>query len=348
MRGRRGPGAAQTLSPRRARPRHDLPLLVKASAGGGGRGMRIVTDLAELAGAVEAAGAEAESAFGDGTVFVEPYVERSRHVEVQVVGDRSGDVLVLGERDCSLQRRHQKVVEESPAPDLAVEVAGAMHDAARAAAAAIGYVGAGTVEFLYDPQRERLLLPGDEHPAAGRAPGHRAGARRRPGRAPAGAWPRARVESPTTPVWSPRGTRTSSPGAGTRSRPGCTPRTPPPTTTPVRSAHHLRDPPRGGDPGRRRLRVGQRGVDPLRRDAGQGDLPRPHPRRRPPAPWRAPWPGPGSTGSPPTATSWSRSCATAEFLAGRVHTGFLDGRTAGVSVGPRLGAAGSRGCHGRR
>jgi propionyl-CoA carboxylase alpha chain len=136
----------------------DLPLLVKASAGGGGRGMRTVTDLADLAGAVEAARAEAESAFGDGTVFVEPYVERSRHVEVQVVGDRSGDVVVLGERDCSLQRRHQKVVEESPAPDLAAEVAGAMHDAARTAAAAIGYVGAGTVEFLYDPQRERFFF----------------------------------------------------------------------------------------------------------------------------------------------------------------------------------------------
>ncbi len=136
----------------------DLPLLVKASAGGGGRGMRIVNDLADLAGAIEAARAEAEAAFGDGTVFVEPYVERSRHVEVQVVGDRSGDVLVLGERDCSLQRRHQKVVEESPAPDLAAEVAGAMHDAARAAATAIGYVGAGTVEFLYDPQREGFFF----------------------------------------------------------------------------------------------------------------------------------------------------------------------------------------------
>ena len=136
----------------------DLPLLVKASAGGGGRGMRIVTDLAELSAAVESARAEAASAFGDGTVFVEPYVERSRHVEVQVVGDRSGDVLVLGERDCSLQRRHQKVVEESPAPDLAAEVAGAMHDAARAAASAIGYVGAGTVEFLFDSERERFFF----------------------------------------------------------------------------------------------------------------------------------------------------------------------------------------------
>ena len=93
----------------------DLPLLVKASAGGGGRGMRIVRTLADLPGEIEKASAEAESAFGDGTVFVEPYVENGRHVEVQVLGHRDG-VLVLGERDCSIQRRHQKVVEESPAP----------------------------------------------------------------------------------------------------------------------------------------------------------------------------------------------------------------------------------------
>ncbi|WP_432478109.1 biotin carboxylase N-terminal domain-containing protein [Nocardioides sp. GXQ0305] len=134
----------------------DLPLIVKASAGGGGRGMRVVRDLADLSGEIAAAEAEAASAFGDGTVFVEPYVERGRHVEVQVVGDRHGDVLVLGERDCSIQRRHQKVVEEAPAPDLADEVRTALHDAARSAAEAIGYVGAGTVEFLYDPERERF------------------------------------------------------------------------------------------------------------------------------------------------------------------------------------------------
>ncbi len=135
----------------------DLPLLVKASAGGGGRGMRIVRDLAQLETEVETARAEAESAFGDGTVFVEPFVEHGRHVEVQVVGHRDG-VLVLGERDCSIQRRHQKVVEEAPAPDLAPEVAAAMHDAARKAAEAIGYVGAGTVEFLFDPERERFFF----------------------------------------------------------------------------------------------------------------------------------------------------------------------------------------------
>src|SRR6476659_4453909 len=136
----------------------DLPLLVKASAGGGGRGMRVVRSLAELAGEIERAAAEAESAFGDGTVFVEPYVEHGRHVEVQVVGDAHGTVLVLGERECPIQRRHRKVVEEAPAPDIAAEVVRALHEAARKAAEAIGYVGAGTVEFLYDPERERFFF----------------------------------------------------------------------------------------------------------------------------------------------------------------------------------------------
>ena len=127
----------------------DLPLLVKASAGGGGRGMRIVRTLAALPGEIEKASAEAASAFGDGTVFVEPYVEQGRHIEVQVLGHRDG-VLVLGERDCSIQRRHQKVVEESPAPLLPAATRAALHEAARAAAVAIDYRGAGTVEFLYD------------------------------------------------------------------------------------------------------------------------------------------------------------------------------------------------------
>ncbi len=126
----------------------DLPLLVKASAGGGGRGMRVVRTLEEVGGAVAQAADEAASAFGDPTVFCEPYVERGRHVEVQVVGDRHGQVLVLGERDCSIQRRHQKVVEETPAPGLSDETRAALHEAARKAAEAISYVGAGTVEFL--------------------------------------------------------------------------------------------------------------------------------------------------------------------------------------------------------
>jgi propionyl-CoA carboxylase alpha chain len=134
----------------------DLPLLVKASAGGGGRGMRIVRSLDALGAEIAKAEAEAASAFGDGTVFVEPYVEAGRHVEVQVVGDGAGKVAVFGERDCSVQRRHQKVVEESPAPLLPESVREALHEAARNAAAAIDYRGAGTVEFLYDAASERF------------------------------------------------------------------------------------------------------------------------------------------------------------------------------------------------
>ncbi|UDY23496.1 biotin carboxylase N-terminal domain-containing protein [Nocardioides sp. Kera G14] len=131
----------------------DLPLLVKASAGGGGRGMRVVRSLAELGPEIDKARAEAESAFGDGTVFVEPYVEEGRHVEVQVMS-----TTVVGDRDCSIQRRHQKVVEEAPAPALPDHVREALHDAARKAVEAIDYRGAGTVEFLYDPSAERFFF----------------------------------------------------------------------------------------------------------------------------------------------------------------------------------------------
>ncbi|WP_328937949.1 ATP-grasp domain-containing protein [Streptomyces tauricus] len=126
----------------------DLPVLVKASAGGGGRGMRVVRELADLASALRAASAEAESAFGDGTVFVEPYVEHARHVEVQIVADGHGTVWALGTRDCSLQRRHQKVIEEAPAPGLGAEAEQRLLSAATAAARTIAYTGAGTVEFL--------------------------------------------------------------------------------------------------------------------------------------------------------------------------------------------------------
>ncbi|MFH8467536.1 acetyl/propionyl/methylcrotonyl-CoA carboxylase subunit alpha [Streptomyces sp. NPDC017991] len=126
----------------------DLPVLVKASAGGGGRGMRVVRELADLTGELRAASAEAESAFGDGTVFVEPYVEHARHVEVQIVADGHGTVWALGTRDCSLQRRHQKVIEEAPAPGLGPQVEQRLLSAATAAARTIAYTGAGTVEFL--------------------------------------------------------------------------------------------------------------------------------------------------------------------------------------------------------
>jgi propionyl-CoA carboxylase alpha chain len=131
----------------------DLPLLVKASAGGGGRGMRIVGSLDQLAEQVAHAEAEAASAFGDGTVFVEPYLPTARHVEVQVMADTHGTVWVLGDRDCSIQRRHQKVVEEAPAPHVGEETRTALHAFARAAADAVAYRGAGTVEFLVDHER---------------------------------------------------------------------------------------------------------------------------------------------------------------------------------------------------
>ncbi|NED14655.1 biotin carboxylase N-terminal domain-containing protein [Streptomyces sp. SID9124] len=126
----------------------DLPLLLKAAAGGGGRGMRIVRELGDLPRELTAAAAEALSAFGDGEVFAEPYVERGRHVEVQVMADEHDGVWALGTRDCSLQRRHQKVIEEAPAPGLSDELLGRLHEAAVAAARAVGYRGAGTVEFL--------------------------------------------------------------------------------------------------------------------------------------------------------------------------------------------------------
>ncbi|MEV6729760.1 biotin carboxylase N-terminal domain-containing protein [Streptomyces sp. NPDC051364] len=126
----------------------DLPLLLKAAAGGGGRGMRVVRDLDTLKEELEAASAEARSAFGDGEVFAEPYVERGRHVEVQILADSHGTVWALGTRDCSLQRRHQKVIEEAPAPALPEALRTSLHEAAVAAARAVSYQGAGTVEFL--------------------------------------------------------------------------------------------------------------------------------------------------------------------------------------------------------
>ncbi|MCX5227874.1 biotin carboxylase N-terminal domain-containing protein [Streptomyces sp. NBC_00233] len=135
----------------------DLPVLVKAAAGGGGRGMRIVRRLDDLAGESAAASAEALSAFGDGEVFVEPYVENGRHVEVQLLCDTHGTVWALGTRDCSLQRRHQKVVEEAPAPGLPAALEASLLDAAVRAAKAVGYVGAGTVEFLVADGRAHFL-----------------------------------------------------------------------------------------------------------------------------------------------------------------------------------------------
>ncbi len=124
------------------------PVLIKASAGGGGKGMRIVADDASFAAALESAKREAKSAFGDDRVLVERYLERPRHIEVQVFGDAHGSIVYLYERDCSVQRRHQKVLEEAPAPGLPAGRRKAMGEAAVAAARSIRYVGAGTVEFI--------------------------------------------------------------------------------------------------------------------------------------------------------------------------------------------------------
>ena len=126
------------------------PVLLKAAAGGGGKGMKVVERESELAEALESAQREAQSGFGDSRMLVEKYLTKPRHVEIQVFADQHGNCLYLNERDCSIQRRHQKVVEEAPAPGLSVELRRGMGEAAVRAAQAIGYVGAGTVEFLYD------------------------------------------------------------------------------------------------------------------------------------------------------------------------------------------------------
>ncbi|MFJ2888705.1 biotin carboxylase N-terminal domain-containing protein [Streptomyces sp. NPDC087305] len=137
---------------------NDLPVLVKAAAGGGGRGMRVVRQLSDLEAELTAARAEATSAFGDGEVFVESYVEGGRHVEVQILADTHGTVWSLGTRDCSLQRRHQKVIEESPAPGLTDQLAQELGDLAIRAARAVAYEGAGTVEFLISPDNKAHFL----------------------------------------------------------------------------------------------------------------------------------------------------------------------------------------------
>ena len=154
----------------------ELPVLVKASAGGGGRGMRVVRELGALPDEIESARAEAASAFGDGEVFIEPYVERGRHVEVQVLADTHGEVWALGTRDCSLQRRHQKVIEEAPAPGLSEVLRTTLQDAAVAAARAVAYEGAGTVEFLVSEDGHPSFLEMNtrlqvEHPVTERVHG---------------------------------------------------------------------------------------------------------------------------------------------------------------------------------
>jgi acetyl-CoA carboxylase biotin carboxylase subunit len=134
------------------------PLMIKASAGGGGRGMRIVRERSEFAPLLDVARQEAQAAFGDSGLFVEPYVEAARHIEIQILGDSHGDVVHLFERECSIQRRHQKLIEESPSPAVNEGLRRALANAALRAARAIGYVNAGTVEFLLAPDGRFYFL----------------------------------------------------------------------------------------------------------------------------------------------------------------------------------------------
>jgi propionyl-CoA carboxylase alpha chain len=135
-----------------------FPLLIKASAGGGGRGMRVVRSAADLPAALESARREAAAAFGDGTVYCEPLLTGARHVEVQVLADSRGTIWALTERDCSVQRRYQKVVEETPSPAVSPALRARLLDAARAVTAAVGYLGAGTAEFLLAPDGQFYFL----------------------------------------------------------------------------------------------------------------------------------------------------------------------------------------------
>lgn len=152
-------GEAQDLETFNAAARQiGYPVLLKATAGGGGKGMKVVEHEGDLAEALTSAQREAKSAFGDARMLVEKYVLQPRHVEIQVFADQHGNCLYLNERDCSIQRRHQKVVEEAPAPGMSFELRRAMGESAVRAAQAIGYVGAGTVEFLLDARGEFFFM----------------------------------------------------------------------------------------------------------------------------------------------------------------------------------------------
>jgi acetyl-CoA carboxylase biotin carboxylase subunit len=157
----RVPGSGRVDNPDSAREfarAHGYPVLIKASAGGGGRGMRVVRRDEEFISQLAAAGAEAQAAFGDSSLYVEKFIERARHIEIQVLGDRHGNVVHLGERDCSTQRRHQKLIEEAPSPVIDAKLREELADAAVRLARHVGYVGAGTVEFVFDDDTRRWFF----------------------------------------------------------------------------------------------------------------------------------------------------------------------------------------------
>jgi acetyl-CoA carboxylase biotin carboxylase subunit len=147
------PGITEALSDaeaaRKVAEEVGFPVLLKASAGGGGKGMRVVSDPTELSKAFEAASRESEAAFGDGSIYLERFLDAPRHIEIQVMGDRFGRVIHFGERECSIQRRHQKLIEEAPSPVVSDDLRQRMGAAAVRAAEAVSYLGAGTVEFLF-------------------------------------------------------------------------------------------------------------------------------------------------------------------------------------------------------
>ena len=189
------------------------PVAVKASGGGGGIGFRVAADEEELAAALDAVRADGDRFFGNGTVYLERYFDDPRHVEIQVLGDTHGNLIQLGERDCSVQRRHQKLVEESPAPTVDVGLADRLSGYALELARAIGYTSAGTIEGLL--VGGRVLLPRDEHAPPGRASRDRARDR---------ASISSRSSSASPPACrSASGRRTSS-SAVSRSSAGSTPR----------------------------------------------------------------------------------------------------------------------------
>ena len=143
---------------RKEAKRLGFPVLLKAAAGGGGKGMRLVSAEGEVESAFQAARREAQKAFGDGSIYIEKYLDRPRHIEIQILGDARGRVVALGERECSIQRRHQKLIEESPSVAVSPALRRRLSEAASAAAGAVGYVSAGTIEFLLAPAGEFYFL----------------------------------------------------------------------------------------------------------------------------------------------------------------------------------------------
>ncbi len=156
--GTEGTGAMRDEELLAEAPKIGFPLLIKASAGGGGKGMREVTSLAEMPALLASARREAESAFGDGNVYLEKMLEGARHIEIQILADQHGNAIYLGERDCSIQRRHQKLIEEAPSPFMDKVLRQKMGAVAVKAAQSVDYVNAGTIEFLVDKEKNFYFL----------------------------------------------------------------------------------------------------------------------------------------------------------------------------------------------